>query len=164
MKKLYIIVGLFVTLLGCTEPLVVTDYTYPQVLTGETQKSWKVRNIQIVRQGKGTLTLDPSVFLDNEGETCNADNIYTFINNSERGYRITEGATRCNADDPDINYEGNFTFVNSSATLSFFMPALTDQGILQFTVAEITENTLVLDLYFDETSNYRLNFRPTGTD
>lgn len=151
-------------LLGCTEEPVVTDFTYPKIFTGETEKSWKMRTVQIVRKGKGTLTIDPAFFFDDDGETCKSDNIYTFSFNAERSYKITEGATRCNADDPNVNYEGSWNFTNSTATLTIYMPALTTQGALPFTLAEATENSLVLDIYLDEDNNYRINFRPVSTN
>ena len=164
MRKLYIIIGSLFILFGCTEPLEVEEYTVPKMITGKTQTSWKMRNVQIVRVGKGTLTVSPEFFFGEEDNPCQVDNIYTFVNNAERTLRITEGSLKCNAGDPNLVYEGSWSFVNATATLTFFMPVLTTEGLVPFTVTEANENSLVIDLYYTETSSYRFNFRPTDTD
>ncbi len=165
MLKRSIIIGLFVALLGCTEEIAVEEFSYPHIFTGESQKSWKMRTVQIVRSGKGTLTVPPDYFFDDEGETCISDDIYTFSFNSERSYKVTEGATKCSDTDPDVVYEGSWAFVNSTAVLTILMPALASQP-LPFIVYQVDENQLVLDIYLDEENknNYRFNFRPVDTE
>src|SRR5690349_10525815 len=110
MKAKYIIIGLFVALLGsCTENVKVEPFTYPKVFTGDTKQAWTIRSIQLLGQGKGTQTfnLDP----------CITNDLYIFYNNSERTYQVTEGATKCNAGDPDVIVDSTWSFTNSGAVL-----------------------------------------------
>lgn len=166
LKTKHIIVGLLLILSGCTEPTGVLEYDYTKVFTGGDKKSWKIRTVEIVRSGKGTLTIPAEYFFDDEDETCLSDDVYTFFANSERAYQVTEGATKCNDTDPDIKYDGSWSFVNSAAVLTIKVPALYEDSALPFIVYTANDNELVLDIYIDELNknNYRLNFRPTGTD
>lgn len=161
--KRYIIVGLFLSLFACSEPVEVEPFTYPQIFTGESQKSWKMRTVQIVRAGKGTLTYPADAFMDNEGETCVSDNIYTFYFDAQRSYKVTEGSTRCDPDASNIAYEGEWAFVNSTATLTILIPGLSSSA-LPFTIYTVDSQQLSLDIYVSDTDNYRLNFKPVENE
>ncbi len=90
--KSYIVIGCLLGLLACTETVTVVPFTYPEVFTGKTSRSWTIRNYQLLRDGKGTLTGGLS--------SCESDNTYTFYNTPERTYQITDGSKKCNAGDP----------------------------------------------------------------
>jgi hypothetical protein len=137
--------------ISCTEPLEVTPFTYPKAFTGETSKSWTVRSVQLLQNGKGTQTFGLN--------TCVLDDVYTFYNNPERTYIIVEGNTKCNAADPTTIVVNNWSFVNATASLTIVMPLLSDSP-LPFILKEVDSQKMVIDIYFDDDkSNYRFNFR-----
>ena len=85
----------------------------PEPLKAETQavllagskgssKSWKL-SVATYQESS-----NPSV--DFDLTPCILDNIYLFTNNDDQSYRATEGATRCDAADPDLLEAGNWTF------------------------------------------------------
>jgi len=159
MQKRYLLIGLFFILLSCTEEVKVTPFTFPKAFTGETQRSWVMRSFQILREGKGAITLLPTDILID----CVADDIYTFYYDSQRTYRVTDGSAKCNSGDPDTIVESSWAFVNSTAALTIIMPIFSDQP-LPFILREVDDTKMVLDIYFDDESSYRLNFRQTSHD
>lgn len=147
-------VFLLAVVMSCTEKVEVTPFTYPEVFTGKTSKSWTVRSVQLLQDGKGTQTFGLA--------SCATDDVYTFFNNAERGYTVTEGATKCNADDPTVIVQDSWSFVNATASLTIIMPLLSDQP-LPFIVKEVDDSKMVLDIYFDDDkSSYRFNFRSSS--
>jgi hypothetical protein len=153
------LIGLLFILFACTEEVVVKPFDYPKIFTGEDHRSWVIRSFQIVREGRGTISGDPVSFFG----ACVADDIYTFHYNSERSYVITDGAKKCSASDPDVIVDSSWSFVNSTSTLTIIMPILSDQP-LPFTLKEVDDTKLVIDIYYDETSAYRFNFKTTSVE
>lgn len=157
--KRYIVIALLIILISCSEEVKITDFTYPQIFTGETKKSWVMRSFQVLRKGKGTISVPPDALFDE----CIADDVYTFYFNSERSYIIDEGGSKCNPTDSDVVVNSNWSFVNTTASLTIVMPIFSGSP-LPFIVSEIDETRMVLDLYLDDNSAYRLNFRTTSGD
>lgn len=150
-KRFTFIAFLLVALAACTENVKVVPFTYPEVFTGKTKQGWTIRSVQLLQVGKGTLTfnLDP----------CITDDLYIFYNNPERTYQVTDGATKCNAGDPDVIVDSSWSFINSTAALTIIVPILSDSA-LPFIVKEADNTKLVIDIYFDDNkSNYRINFK-----
>lgn len=156
MRQKFVLIGLFLVLItACTEKNEITPFEYPKIFTGETSKSWKIRNVQLVRSGKGTLTFT----LNN----CILDDIYTFSYDSERSYKVTDGASKCSPDDPDVLVESSWSFANATSTLTIEMPLFGD-GPIPFTLKEVDAGRMVIDIYANESSTaaYRVNFTPTS--
>ncbi len=142
---------LLLLVLSCSEPVTVTPFTYQQAFAGEVSKQWNVRSVQLLQSGKGTQTFGLN--------TCVLDDVYTFYNNPERSYVITEGNSKCNAADPSQIVSSSWSFVNATASLTIIMPLLSDQP-LPFILKEVDSQKMVIDIYFDDDkSNYRFNFR-----
>jgi hypothetical protein len=156
MMKRYLGIVLLSSLIACSEEIKVTPFTYPQVFTGEVKKGWSIRTVQLLQKGKGTQTFR----LDN----CALDDLYIFYNNSERSYQVTEGASKCEDSAPDLIADSNWSFVNTTATLTIVMPLLSDEP-LPFVVSQVDETKMVLDIYFDDdNSNYRFNFKTVALE
>jgi hypothetical protein len=142
--------------IACTEEVKVTPFSYPQMFAGDEYKGWSLRNVQLLQSGKGTQTF--------KLDQCTLDDIYIFYNNSERSYAVYEGATKCNPGDPSAIVYSNWSFVNSTATLTMVMPLLSSEPI-PFILKEVDGAKMVIDIYFDENkSSYRFNFKPAAVE
>jgi hypothetical protein len=125
------------------------------VFTGKTKQSWSIRSVQVLREGKGTITFNLS--------QCVIDDIYTFYNDPERSYQVTEGTTKCNADDPSVVVDSNWSFINSTAALTIVVPILSSSA-LPFIVKEVDNTKLVLDIYLDDNRYFRVNFKSVSSE
>lgn len=79
----------------------VTPKSNTEYLASTISKSWKNTKAQATTQG---LTID----LVATQPTCVVDNVLTFSTN--KTYEIREGATKCNAADPDLVLKANWSF------------------------------------------------------
>jgi hypothetical protein len=79
----------------------VTPKSNTEYLASTSSKSWKNTKAQATTQG---LTID----LVATQPTCVVDNVLTFSTN--KTYEIREGATKCNAADPDLVLKANWSF------------------------------------------------------
>ena len=149
------IAGMVLLLIACSEEVKVTPFSYPQIFTGEVKKTWVIRSVQLLQDGKGTQTFG----LDD----CVLDDRYEFYNNFERTYRIVSGGKKCDADEPETLVDSNWSFVNASATLTILMPLIYDQP-LPFIMKEVDNTKMVIDVYLDQagTSAYRFNLKPAA--
>jgi len=156
MKHRFILIGLLITLLAaCTEQVDITPYDFPKVFTGESSRSWKLRSLQLIREGKGAVPLTV--------RACEADDIYTFYFNSDRRYTVSNGASKCSDSEPDDLVDSNWGFINSTSTLTIMMPLFGD-GDIPFTLKEADDTKMTIDIYVDEakTAAYRVNLRVTS--
>jgi hypothetical protein len=144
-------------LLACSEPLKIEPLTYTQIFTGQTKKTWTIRNIQQVQNGKGTQTFT----LDD----CITDDKYVFSNDFQKTYQVLDGNNKCNADDPDLLADNSWSFVNATSTLTIVVPLLSSSP-LPFIVKQIDDTKMTLDIYIDagNTTAYRFNFKSVGGD
>jgi hypothetical protein len=149
-----ILIGLTLLVFACTEEVKVTPLTYPEVFTGKTQRSWVIRSFQITREGKGTLTYGL--------RDCELDDVYTFYNNPERGYRVTS-SVQCTSDEASLLVDGSWGFSNATASLTIAIPLLSSNP-LPFIVKEADETKMTLDIYVTGQAAYRLNFKTTETE
>jgi hypothetical protein len=148
--------AIFLLIMACTEEVTVIPFSYPQVFAGEEKRGWTVRSVQLLQAGKGTQTFNLS--------PCALDDIYIFYNNFERSYQVTEGNSKCNPEDPNLIVNSNWSFVNSTATLTMVMPLLSSDPI-PFILKEADDTKIVIDIYFDEDkSSYRFNFKPATVE
>lgn len=152
--------GLFVGLLGgCSEKIEPEPITYSQLLTGTTQKSWRLVSIIEVDQGQASRTITPAQY---GIPVCFADDLYTFYANDERKFEISEGATKCDAADEDILLTDTWTLINADASLEFAFPIA---GLkYPFTIKNLTANVLAIEYYFqDIDASIRYTFNATTT-
>lgn len=141
--------------IACTEEVKVEPFTYPQIFTGLTTKSWSIRTLQFFRDGKPDQPLGLA--------TCALDDIYTFHNNAEKLLVITEGPSRCTSTDPTVIAESSWAFVNTTATFTFLLPILADVP-LPYTLTQIDANRFSIEIYRDDTSGFRINFRSVSSE
>ena len=116
MKKFWLLILINATAMSCSEDPQVTPATYSLLLTGEQSKTW----IQVAQ----TYTLaderfgDPEIDLFEGSPPCAKDDLYRFIRET-KSLEITEGASKCDPDDPDLIATTNWDIVN--ATTSIFI-------------------------------------------
>ena len=93
---------------------------------------------------------------------CITDDLLTFYANAERKFEASEGATKCNASDPDIYLTDTWTLVNANATLEFYLPIL--NGSYPWKIKNLTAQVLTIEYYFsDINASYRFTFNSTTT-
>lgn len=143
-------------LLACTEEVPVTPYEYSKVFSGETSRGWTIRSVLLWTEGKATLPL----FLDE----CDIDDIYVFYADADHTYQVREGGKRCTDGSPAVITQSNWSFVSSKATLTIPIPLIFEEP-LPFTVREVDESRMTLEIFFDEgKGSYRFNFRSTSIE
>jgi hypothetical protein len=152
------IIGITVSVIvSCSEPVKVEPYTYSKLFTGDVKKAWTIRSIQLVQAGKGTQTLGASA--------CVMDDLYVFHNNAEKSFEILEGSKTCVPGADDLVVESTWSFVNASATLTMPMRLFgTGDLALPFILKEVDDTKLVADIYLQDGSAYRFNFKSANTD
>lgn len=128
-------------LIGCTESVKPIPYTYTQVFTGTTSKTWTITQIKYTEVGKADLNLGLS--------SCAADDEYTFFDNSDHSYSVTEGATKCTSTDPDVIVDDIWSFNNSGAVLTIIMPIFDSVDRIPFIVNQASDNKIVLQIFLD---------------
>lgn len=146
------IIGLLATMLSfgsCSEEVKPNPYTYSQLLTGTTSKSWRLTGIQLIEEGK-----QPYSF--NIQTNCVYDDLYVFYADKDRTFEIKEGASKCDPNDPDIFYTDTWSIVNATSTINFLLPLLPSGT---YTLKNLTENSFTMEYYFVEDKySYRFIF------
>ena len=153
--KLFILcVGLCATL-SCSEELKPTPYTYTKLFTGENNKSWRIKLFE--------ETLRDTV-VNRSLPSCLTDDRFIFYANAEHRYETTSGARQCFEDEASVTVS-NWTFSNSSATLTMVFPLLADDA-LPFFVREIDGDDMEIEIYLNEenTESYRIHFSATDEE
>ncbi|MDJ1484410.1 hypothetical protein QNI16_28185 [Cytophagaceae bacterium YF14B1] len=146
--------GLLLGSSACSEKIEPEPYTYSQLLTGKTSKGWLLTSIQIVDEGTVQTGSTYQFF-----HPCIADDLYVFYANGERTFEAQEGASKCNAGDPNVYATGSWSVVNATATLQFPLPIFTGTTAIPFTIKELTSTSLTVEYYFfDIDASYRFIF------
>jgi hypothetical protein len=147
--------GLLLGTGGCSEEVKPTPLTYSQLLTGTESKSWRLTNIRVFDAGDDSGPIN----VQQNFEPCVADDLYVFYANDIKSFEVQEGASKCNAADPDVFVENNWSVVNATATVSFVMPLLTTEFPLPFTLKSLTESAMTVEFYFEDLDlSYRFTF------
>ena len=143
---------------GCSEKIEPKPITYSQLLTGTEKKSWRIVSFQIFDDGNASGVI-PAAQLD---APCVIDDLYTFYANDERKFEITEGASKCNANNPDVFYTDNWTLINADASLEFGLRILNLK--YPYTIKSLTASVLTIEFYVpDINASYRFTFNATNS-
>jgi hypothetical protein len=144
---------------GCSEKVEPIPNTYSQLLTGTEKKSWRLVSLQIFDNGQGSGVIPVA---QSGVNPCVYDDICTFYANDERKFEASEGATKCNAGDPDIYVTDTWTLINADASLEFYLPIL--DGKFPWTIKNLTASVLTIEYYFpDINASYRFTLNATTT-
>jgi hypothetical protein len=113
--------------------------------------------VQLLEEGKGTQSFGLP--------ECLSDDIYFFYAGVEKSFEVSNGSTKCSADEPDIMVSDTWEFSNANATMNIILPLFGDVKLPYF-VRDVDENELELEIFLDEenTSSYRINFRATDVE
>lgn len=140
--------------LGCEEEIAITPATYSRVFTGETSKTWRMRAIQILEDGKPTGSfLVP--------DDCAFDDLYVFYNNPEKLFIVDNNAQKCSEDEPQELVRNSWSFVNASATLEMVVPVLADFK-LPFIVKSVDDRSMTTEIFF-QGGSYRFIYEVVAT-
>jgi hypothetical protein len=153
MKKILIILFCSIVLLdSCTEEVKPVTYDYTKVFTGENNKVWKIEKLVLREVGKQDAQISLS--------TCEKDDEYTFYNNGERLFEVTNGNLACDSGEEDMLVSYVWAFSNSSATLTMVTPHIFGNFLIPFIVKKATKSAMELEIFLDEeaTISYVLFF------
>jgi hypothetical protein len=129
MKKLLLTVITISCLLSCKKDEQVQAKTRTQLLT---DRFWK--QVKVEQRFNPS---DPWTDMTSSISSCDLDNHIAF---SILGiFMETEGATKCNAGDPDEVLVGNWTFQSSETVLQLTAPSV---GTVNLNILTLDENTL----------------------
>lgn len=98
-----------------------------------TAKSWKVSAIGVDTTNDGKSDEDITSFFP----TCSKDNIFTF--KTDKTFIIDEGATKCDASDPQTNDSGTWAFSSDEKNLLITSTGSTSPTTVS--LLELNENT-----------------------
>ena len=136
---------------SCSETVEPRPFTYSQIFSGKSSKTWKLKSIAFIEKDKPDQTFSLS--------NCLADDRYVFYANGERLYQVEDGTNKCSFSDPDILVSDTWSFVNATASLTIILPFLADFP-LPYIVKEVDNSKMVLEIYLDEagTQSYQMTF------
>jgi len=140
-------------LISCREELDPEPFTYTKLLTGEVSKTWRMTGISILEEGEATQNIPLP------DEDCVFDDEYIFYANDEKKYEILNGPLKCDEEETDVVVTDRWAFSNANATLEIILPILSIDFTLPFIVKSLTEERLVIEIFFDGGS-YRFSFQP----
>lgn len=144
---------------GCSEKIEPKPITYSQLLTGTEKKTWRFVSAQIFDEGQSSgVILGDQLGID----PCITDDLCTFYANAERKFEASEGATKCNASDPDVYVTDTWSLVNANATIDFYLPIVNAK--VPWTIKNLTDRVLTIEYYFpDLDASYRFTMNATTT-
>ncbi|UFH56089.1 hypothetical protein [Spirosoma sp. KNUC1025] len=144
---------------GCSEKIEPKPYTYSQLLTGTEKKTWRMVSVVILDDGNSSGVIPVSQL---NSPTCITDDLLTFYADAEHKFEASEGATKCNASDPDVYVTDTWNVVNANATAEFYIPLL--NGKYPWIIKNLTETVLTVEYYFgDIDASYRFTFNAVTT-
>ena len=150
-KVLYILLATLGSIIvSCTEKLDPAPLDYTRIISGDVSKTWALSSISFRNEG------DPDWRLNDE---CWSDDDYTFFRDTERKFEFKSGSVKCDALEEKITIIDTWSFINANSTLFFVVPLFSDNA-LPFTVVDIDNNDMVLELYFNDagSQSYQLKF------
>ncbi|MBC3786140.1 hypothetical protein [Spirosoma utsteinense] len=143
----------------CTEKIEPKPITYSQLLTGTEKKTWRIVSLQVFDEGQGSGAIP---IAQSGVDPCIYDDLCTFYADDERKFEASEGASKCNAADPDIYLTDTWTLVNANASLEFYLPVL--NGKFPWTIKNLTASVLTIEYYFaDIDASYRFTLNAVAT-
>jgi hypothetical protein len=141
---------------SCREEIQVEPATFSLALTGEESKTWKLNRYRFIFDDPQEPPFDVTYLVP----PCNLDDLFTYYRKG-KVLEITEGASRCNENDPDLIVRTQWEIVNASSSLflggsQFFLIRLTEDslvyGVRDTLSYEIVPNTFeLLPGYFENT-------------
>lgn len=144
---------MLLTLSSCSEIAQPTPLTYSQLLTGKEKKTWNLVSFEVIDEGEGSGVVPINNIIRN---SCEADDQFVFYANAERRFEYTNGPTKCSSKEPDVLLTDTWTLTNATATLDFALPLLGSQP-LPFTVKELTETSMTVELYFEKVQEPKID-------
>jgi hypothetical protein len=137
---------------SCTEEVKPRRFEYTKVFTGENSKTWKINKLVLRETGKNDDVLSLS--------SCERDDEYTFYNNAERLFEVTNGNVSCDPDEDDMLISYNWAFTNSGATLSMVTPHVFGYFFIPFIVRKANDDAMELEIFLNDeaTISYVLFF------
>lgn len=132
-KTLVFLAFTSLSLFSCKEKTVINK-SKTELLAGTVSKTWK--NTKAEASQPGGLKIDLVI----TQPTCITDNLLTFYPNNT--YEFREGATKCNATDPDLLLKANWSFTENET--KFKIDKIIFQGRevndTVFDIVELTDN------------------------
>ncbi|WP_460638555.1 hypothetical protein [Larkinella harenae] len=145
---------------GCSEKLEPKPLTYSQLLTGTEKKVWRLVSFEVIDEDQKSGVIP----IQNAGlSACRLDDEYVFYAGSEHKFEYNNGSSKCSANEAAVLFEDTWSFVNGNATLEFVIPIFAG-SVLPYTVRNLTETSMTVEIYFDKiyvdplNASYRFTF------
>jgi hypothetical protein len=153
MTKKILVVLLLIGLLSCSESVDPRPYTYSQIFTGKTKKTWKLDRFIERKSGEADLQYGLDI--------CQRDDLYVFYANEEKLYEVDNGNAICFEGDPDLLLSYTWEFNQANASLTMVLPNLFGYFLIPFTVKDVSKSDMELEIFLDEaaTISYVLFFK-----
>jgi hypothetical protein len=149
-------------LFSCTEEVKPKPFTYSQILTGATKKTWKLDYFVTRKVGKEDTRENLAA--------CEADDLYIFYNNSEKLFEVMNGPRICNGDGtgPDAEKLVSYTwaFNNANSSINMVVPHVFGYFLIPFIVKKIDTKSMELQIFIndEQTVSYVLFFVKTAEE
>ncbi len=132
-RRFSLLIALTAILFNCSQDVQITPATYSKILTGEESKTW-IRVAETYTLADERFT-NPIIDPYEGAPVCTQDDLYKFIR-ERKSLEISEGATKCDPEDPDLIVSTSWDIVN--ATTSIFVGPTN-----RFDLLELNEESLV---------------------
>jgi hypothetical protein len=139
----YILILFALSTLSCTESVEPKPYTFSQIFTGKTSKTWRVDRLIFRQQGKADENLGLS--------TCEKDDLYTFYANEEKLFEVDNGNFACSSEEGDgllVSYVWEFN--QAKASLTMVAPHIFGYFVIPFIVKDVSARDMELEIFLDE--------------
>ena len=137
MKKIVVVfLGLFIAISACKKDPVdpTEEKTNSELLTNGSSKTWKIKD-GIAKQNGLEVNLIASQ------NPCITDNLIKLF--SDFSYEFTEGASKCNANDPDLILKATWAISADAKSITIdrfiFLGRVVDKPV--FVLSSVTETT-----------------------
>jgi hypothetical protein len=141
--------------ISCSEEVKPTPFEYTTVFTGQNNKTWKMKFVELAFDGE---VVETSI------DGCATDDEFIFYANTERALVVNTGSKKCDTNPSEPNsIVDTWSYNSATATLTLFYPPLTTEGSLSFIVREAKKNKMELEIFLNEsnTAGYRIHFEST---
>ncbi|WP_259016514.1 hypothetical protein [Emticicia fluvialis] len=129
-KIVFVLVLGMLAIWSCKDKKETVLKSRTELMAGASSKSWKIT------KAEASITTDAKIDLVSTQQACITDNLLVFAVNGT--YELREGASKCNAADPDLILSSNWSFTDNET--KFKIDRIVFLGVeLKDTVFEIVD-------------------------
>ena len=141
---------MIIVAISCSEDVAPKPFTFSKKITGENNKTWKIKFFEETLNGEVEDTFTVG---------CTSDDQYVFYANSERLMEVKSGASKCFVDPEPAIQTDTWSYNSGTATLTMLFPIFADFS-LPFIVRDLSDDDMEIEIFIDaeNTASYRIHF------